>query len=156
MSYSSPQMAGTPCCCCIDGWDLHSKLWEIPSGLCLSYLTPICLPTLPSANMGRADKCYTISSSASQKCKKHKLNYRKLQSNTAKTMFCHEYRQTLEHGVHRDLEILETLLALCSLCWLSVFWTGQLDWTMSRGHFPPPSCTESMNQSKACFVAFAI
>lgn len=49
----SLQMAGTPCWCCIDGWDLHSKLWRSPSRFCPSLLIPGCLPTLPNAELGQ-------------------------------------------------------------------------------------------------------
>lgn len=106
------------------------------------------LPLLPNAEHGRG----WLGLHHSQRCLtkiQRQWAQTELQSNTAKPLFCHEYRQTLEHSVQRGCwsSILGDTWnpAGSTQSVLALFWTGQLDQTMSRGHLPPPLCTDSMN-----------
>lgn len=157
----SLQMAGTPCWCCTDGWDLHSKLWKIPSRFCPSLLTPGWLPTLPNAELGqdwlvlhRCQQCLT------------KIQRPWAQTELQEVTVKHRKKHTLPWvQTNPGTRCAKGLLSLHtwrylnpagSVQSLAVFWEGQLDQTTPRGHFWQPSCTDSMNQSKTRFVALAI
>lgn len=121
----------------------------------------VCLPTLPNAEHGKGWSMLHHSQQCLSKIQRPwtQTELQEVTVKHSKKPVFPEYRQTLEHSVQRGsmYTLGDTWNPAGSMqSVLAVFWAGQLDQTVSRGHFPSPSCPDSTNQSKTSFVAFSI